>query len=194
MIRFIDSDKFSSQDGYPSAAVLREAHRLADKFPAVKAREFLREYFDANCRCVLGKGDREELLEDFLAERERSRLAFLEGSGLARDPEIPGRYLPGSWRLTTETDGQGCRFVINGVRRTSGEAVAVRLTVKQFCHAGASLRVIRKAVGAGEHIGLTATEWRRIWEGCDVRSPYGIKQWSKGLRLSLNDQLWEGSR
>lgn len=204
MIRLTESSEFSSQGGYPPdrnlrnlrdvadgdcvpAAVLREAHRIADKYPPAKARQLLRELFFATCASVLGKGDREELLQDFLAERERSRLAFLDGLGLVRDWEIPGRYLPGSWWLSNENDGQDCWCVINGVRATSGEFVVVRLTAAQFMRAGESLQAIRKAVGAAEHIGLTATEWQRIWNGFDVRGPYGVKRWSQGLRSSLNE-------
>lgn len=173
--------------GYPPAAVLRDAHRIADKYPPLKARQLLRELLFATCASVLSKGDREEFLQCFLAEREASRDAFLEGSGLVRDWEIPGRYLPGSWRLSTENDEQDCWCVINGVRATSGEFVTVRLPATDFVRAGAALHAIRKAVGAAEHIGLTATEWQRIWNGCDVRGPYGVKRWSQGLWSSLNE-------
>ncbi len=180
----------TADDSFPSEAVLRAAHRIADKFPPKKARLLVREYFDASCRCVLGPGDRAELTADFFAGRERSRQNFLEGSGLEPDPEIPGLYLPGSWRLTTEeTAEQAWHFVIRGVRTASGESVAVRLTVMQFNSASAVLRAVRKAVGVGPHIGLKPSEWRRIWDGFDYRDCDRGKRRAIGLRCLLRRAL-----
>ncbi len=162
----VSSQTARADFSYPSVAVLREAHRIADKFPPKKARAMVREYFEISCRYLAGTRVLAELVETFFTLRERSRRDFLEGSGLEPDPEIPGRYLPGSWRLTTEeTPQQDWHFVIRGVRTASGESVAVRLTVMQFNSAGAVLKAVRKAVRAGKHIGLKASEWRRI---CDL--------------------------
>lgn len=177
-------------DNFPSEAVLREAHCIADKFPPVKARAFVREFFDTKYRRVFGPSDRAELVQGFFAVRETLRRDFLEGSGLYPDPDIPGRYLPGSWRLTTEeTASQGWQFVIRGVRKASGESVAIRLTVMQFNTAGAVLRAVRKAVGAGPYIGLTPAEWRRIWNGFDYVDGAGGKRQAIGLRCLLHRAL-----
>ena len=179
---------------YPSVAVLREAHRIADKFPPKKARAMVREYFEISCRYLAGPRVLTELVETFFTLRERWRHDFLAGSGLEPDPEIPGRCRPGSWRLTTEeTAQQDWQFVIRGVRTASGESVAVRLSVMQFNSAGAVLKVVRKAVNAGKYIGLKSAEWRRIWEGFDYRDGGGGKRRARGLRLLLRDQQAGGN-
>lgn len=196
MVSLSSDSKFSvsSSGGYLPESVLRSAFKYANRFPLAKAGKAIRRFLDGTRRHSLTDGDFAALVADYTSAREKSRREFLEGAGLVPDPECAGRYLPGTWRLTTETDKRDCWGVIDGVRAASGEFVAVRLTAAQFMRAGASLRAIRKAVGAAEHIGLTAAEWRRIWEGCDVRGGYGIRRWSRGLRLSLNDQLWEVGR
>lgn len=185
MIRLSNSAETSSQDGYPSASVLREAHRLANTLPPGRVREYLRDFFYATCRCVLGKGDREELLEGFLARRERARGVFLEGCGLARDPEVTGCYWPGTWSLSGEQVGRDCWFVINGVQAISGEVVSVRLSARQFMSAKAALRAIKKAVHADEPLGLSAAEWRPIWNGFDYCDSSGLMQRAMGLRVAL---------
>lgn len=206
MIRLTDFSECSPQGCYPPdrtlrdlcdvadgdfipAAILREAHYIADRFPPAKARPLILELFRATCSTGISRADREMLLERLLASRRESKHAFLEGMGLARDPEEIYGYLPGSWRLTIEQSANQCLFVIHGVRRADGEFVSVRLTHAQFTHAGASLRAIRKAVGAGDDVGLSAWAWRRLWRGFDAGVGSGCLVWVRGLRFMLIDQL-----
>jgi hypothetical protein len=185
--------QFTSSFGFPREDLLRTAWKLADGFPPKKARRFLGGAVDATCRSDLSEVEREELLDTYVAARARSRLDFLEGSGLIPDPEVAGCYLPGMWRLSSEDlpTGGWC-FVIHGVRAASGEVVSVRLTVKQFSRAGLALRALKKAVGAGEQIRLTAAEWNRIWCGFRHRKADGSSMWVGGLRSTLWRDAEEG--
>jgi hypothetical protein len=177
--------------GYPPENTLRELHRVADSLPPAKARRLAAALVYAHFRSAPGKGDREDFLDAFFAERERSRLQFLQGSGLKPDPAIPGRFLPGAWRLTTESAGEGWRFVIDGVRTASGGVAVVRMSARQLCHAASALRAIRSAVGADDSVGLPAAQWRRIWDGSRGRRAADRGRWVPGLRSALLAELRE---
>lgn len=192
MTRSIDTPETSPRDCYPPQVVLLAAHHLADRLPSAVARQAVRELFDDCCSDVLGKGDRQELLEGFFAGRERSRRECLENVGLVPDYAISGCYQPGCWRLRAEPADCGWRFVIDGIHADGGEILSVCLTVQQFNSSASALRLIKQAVRNVDFLRLTAAEWRRIWDGFAYRDGCGHRRWARGLRLRLHDQLIGG--
>lgn len=185
------SNQFSGGGRNWHGDLLRAAIRIADKYPPARARRYLWKFLVDTPRLGLVEGEIKCWLNNYFAERERLRREFLEGSGLSPDPDVAGCYRPGSWRLGTEEDGRGWHFVIHGVRDINGEAVSVRLTVKQFLSAGSVLRAIRKATGNEGRVNVTADEWRRVWEGFRYREAYGSRTWAAGLKSMLRKEMEE---
>jgi hypothetical protein len=189
MLRLNDNSANSLPPVYPPACILREAHRLADKYPPARVRQVLDDFFNVMCRSVLGKSDREQLLDRFLADRESSRIAFLYGLGLRRDPKSSERYLLGTWSLHSAGEGSGFTFVIHGVLAENGQIVSVPLTGRQFNGAALALRAIRQAVAVERSTGLRSDQWRRIWWGRWQRGEDGSRAWVAGLRYLLHQDF-----
>jgi len=90
MVRLVGPSEFASttrNHSYPPEYVMRTAHRIADILHPGEACEVVRELFYEECADVLGAGVREELLEDFFAERARLRRELLDAAGLSAGPE-----------------------------------------------------------------------------------------------------------
>jgi len=165
------------------------ANRIADILPPAEKREGVRQLLYEQCFDRMGVGDREELLEDIFAKRARSRGDFPEGMGLLPDRNIPGRFLPGSWFLDGERSGRCFTFTLRGVYALNGVMVSVPLTSKQFLNTEATLRAVKRAVGAEGQIIIATAEWRRIWDGFEQRDRGGSWRWVVGLRYLLHQDF-----
>ncbi|MEI7928720.1 MAG: hypothetical protein WCH40_09235 [Verrucomicrobiales bacterium] len=185
----IKNADWAEVESHTLASTMCAAHRIANTSPPRRAREAIRDLFFLEYRYIAGPAERADILDHFFERRARSRQEFLERLGLARDPDVPGHYLAGTWKFHCVTDRPGFAFEIHDVHATGGRMVAVPLSVKQYIRAASVLSAIRKAVCEPERAGLTAADWRRIWDGFDFRDRYGFKQRARGLRLLLIDQL-----
>ena len=175
-------------DGYPCECVMLTASRIANILPPAERRDGVRRLLEEHCS-DLGSSDREELLEDIFARRARSRGDFPEGMGLLPDRNIPGRFLPGSWFLNGERSGHCFTFTIRGVYAADGRMVSVPLTSKQFLKTEATLRAVKRAVGAEGQIIIATAEWRCIWNGFEQRDGGGSWRWVVGLRYLLHQDF-----
>lgn len=194
MIRVLESPDCQSHNGiygYPCDCVMLTASDIADISPPAEARRAVQQLFEEQCFDILGAGDRRELLDDFFARRARERGKFLEGTGLCPDHDIPGCFLPGSWFLDRERRGHGIAFTIRGVYAADGRMVSVPLNSKHLLSTGATLRAVKRAVGADGRLVVAAADWQRIWNGFEHCEANGKRQWVAGLRYLLHkDFMW----
>jgi hypothetical protein len=77
---------------YSLDRTLRELHEVVDGLPPARARGLAAALLFARCRSVLGKGDREEFLDEFFAEAQRSPLT-------STAQKKPSRSEPGSGQV-----------------------------------------------------------------------------------------------
>ena len=174
--------------GYCCICLTLTASRIANILPPAERRDGVRRLLEEHCS-DLGSSDREELLEDIFARRARSRGDLPEGMGLLPDHNIPGRFLPGSWFLDGKRSGHCFTFTIRGVYAADGRMVSVPLNSKQFLNTEATLRAVKRAVGAEGQIIIATAEWRRIWNGFEQRDGGGSWRWVVGLRYLLHQDF-----
>ncbi len=164
------------------------SRRIANILPPAQRRVRVRWLLEEQCS-DLSSSDREELLEDIFARLARSRGDFPEGMGLLPDHNIPGHFLPGSWFLTGERRSHAFTFTLRGVYALNGLMVSVPMTSNQLLSTSATLRAVKRAVGAEGQIAISTTEWRRIWNGFEQRDGGGSWRWVVGLRYLLHQDF-----
>ncbi len=175
-------------ESFPPERTLRAAHGLADLL-GPRARGEVASLFDRECSTILGAGDRQELLDDFLAARPARLSRLLTSLGLACSPEEPCLCEPGTWTLTVECDGPRFTFMVSGIRTPSGVVTSARMTGKVFLTPSLAWREIANAAGVAKQPKPFAKEWRRIWDGFEYRSRSGERRRAVGIRLALRADL-----
>jgi hypothetical protein len=172
---------------YPCEAFIREAHRLADRL-GPKSRSAIEALLFAECRDVLGAGDRQEWIDNFLEGRADRQQRLLEGLGLVRQSPSPDHYAPGTWRLTVEAVAGGHVFIISGIRSSRGDVMTARLSAKEFTGAAMAWRAIARALGLDARMKPPTTAWYRLWLGFPYQDSRGQAQWAKGVKTMLMEE------